>query len=248
MSFYRGQLWRWGLFTWRKNSEGGTGVSAASRSLMRHGETALESRRPRDGPQSVELDAKGRAQVEAAIAACRTLKPDLIVTSPLVRARQSAEIIAAGLGGIVPIVEDRQIAEVLYGRWEGMTYDELIDDDDYLRYRKSPIEIRRPAARHRAKSRRAASRQSMRAISDDRRAARPVRLARRYHPHRAVPFHGAGIAHFRRIRVDNAAFSASDRRRFRRSEIPEFAARPGPRLRYALRIENASSLPLVACL
>ena len=61
------------------------------------------------------------------------------MTSPLVRARQSAEILAAGLGG-VEILEEAAIAEVLYGRWEGMTYHELIDDEYYLTYRKSPIE------------------------------------------------------------------------------------------------------------
>ena len=55
------------------------------------------------------------------------------------RARQSAEILAAGIGGI-EIIEEPAIAEVLYGRWEGMHYHELIDDPHYITYRKSPIE------------------------------------------------------------------------------------------------------------
>jgi broad specificity phosphatase PhoE len=43
------------------------------------------------------------------------------------------------LGG-VETIEDAAIAEVLYGRWEGMTYHDLIDDPHYIEYRKSPIE------------------------------------------------------------------------------------------------------------
>jgi len=89
--------------------------------LMRHGETPWNREGRVMGRNPVELDSHGRAQVAGLVDFVRALKPDLIVTSPLVRARQSAEIIAAGLGGGVPIREDEQIAEVQYGRWEGMT-------------------------------------------------------------------------------------------------------------------------------
>ena len=107
--------------------------------LMRHGETPWNRQGRVMGRNPVELDQHGRAQVAALVEFVRALKPDLIVTSPLVRARQSAEIIAAGLGGGVPIREDPQIAEVEYGRWEGMTYEDLIVDEDYLLYRDEPI-------------------------------------------------------------------------------------------------------------
>ncbi len=93
--------------------------------LMRHGETPWNREGRVMGRNPVELDGHGRAQVASMVDFVRALRPDLIVTSPLVRARQSAEIIAAGLGGGVPIREDPQIAEVEYGRWEGMTYEDL---------------------------------------------------------------------------------------------------------------------------
>src|SRR5271156_4373508 len=105
--------------------------------LMRHGETDWNAEGRVMGRNPVELNAKGRDQVEAAAQLAQSIRPDLIVTSPLVRARQSAEIVAAGLAG-VPIVEEPDIAEVLYGRWEGMSYEELIEDPYYLEYRKSP--------------------------------------------------------------------------------------------------------------
>src|SRR5260370_29188758 len=106
--------------------------------FMRHGETEWNREGRVMGRNPIELDKDGRAQVEAAIPIARILKPELIVTSPLIRAHQSAEIIAAGVGG-VPIIEDLQLAEVKYGRWDGMVYDDLIDDPDYAQYREDQL-------------------------------------------------------------------------------------------------------------
>jgi len=111
--------------------------------LMRHGETRWNREGRVMGRNPVELSENGRAQVEAAVVLARSLQPDLIVTSPLVRARQTAEIIAAGLGAI-EIREDPAIAEVAYGRWEGMTYHELINDSHYAVYRESPVDYPTP--------------------------------------------------------------------------------------------------------
>jgi broad specificity phosphatase PhoE len=107
--------------------------------LMRHGETSWNREGRIMGRNPVELSENGRAQVEAAAVLARSLQPDLIVTSPLMRARQTADIIAAAIGAI-EIKEDPAIAEVSYGRWEGMTYYELINDSYYAVYRESPVE------------------------------------------------------------------------------------------------------------
>jgi broad specificity phosphatase PhoE len=111
--------------------------------LMRHGETRWNREGRVMGRNPVELSENGRTQVEAAVVVARSLNPDLIVTSPLVRARQTAEILAGGVGG-VEITEDPAIAEVSYGRWEGMTYHELIDDPHYAVYRESPVDYPTP--------------------------------------------------------------------------------------------------------
>ena len=111
--------------------------------LMRHGETPWNREGRVMGRNPVELSGSGRAQVEAAIGVVQSLKPDFIITSPLIRARQTAEIIARGLPG-VEIAEERLIAEVSYGRWEGMTYHELIEDPHYAVYRESPVEYPTP--------------------------------------------------------------------------------------------------------
>ena len=68
--------------------------------LMRHGETAWNRVGRVMGHNPIELDEAGRAQVELAVPAARAIKPDLIISSPLPRAKQSAEIIAKGIGGM----------------------------------------------------------------------------------------------------------------------------------------------------
>jgi broad specificity phosphatase PhoE len=175
--------------------------------LMRHGETEWNKQGRVMGRNPVELTEHGRAQVAATARFAESIKPDLIVTSPLVRARQSAEILAAALGGI-EIIEEPAIAEVLYGRWEGLHYHELIDDPHYITYRKSPIQHPTPGG------------ETIPEVQ-----ARGVAAVMRMieaHPGERIVFVSHGdivrtvlchflkieLEHFHRIRVDNAALSA----------------------------------------
>jgi broad specificity phosphatase PhoE len=175
--------------------------------LMRHGETAWNRQGRVMGRNPVELDEPGRAQVAAAVDLVRTLKPELIVTSPLVRARQSAEIVADRLGG-VPILEEPLIAEVQYGRWEGMTYHELITDADYLSYREEPIKSPTPGGETIPE----VQARGVEAVSRVLKQNEGGRVLFVSHGDiiRTVLCHfiGMELRHFRRIRVDNAALSA----------------------------------------
>ena len=175
--------------------------------LMRHGETEWNKQGRVMGRNPVELTEHGRAQVAATARFAGSIKPDLIVTSPLVRARQSAEILASALGGI-QIVEEPAIAEVLYGRWEGLHYHELIDDPHYITYRKSPILHPTPGGETIPEVQARGVEAVMRTIEA--------------HPGQRVVFVSHGdivrtvlchflkveLEHFHRIRVDNAALSA----------------------------------------
>ena len=175
--------------------------------LMRHGETDWNREGRVMGRHQVELNAKGRAQVESAARFAENIRPDLIVTSPLRRARQSAEIIAAGLGGI-EIVEEPEIAEVLYGRWEGMTYHEQVDDPHYLEYRKSPIEHPTPGGETIPEVQARGVAAVARAVSAH--ANQRILFVSHGDIIRTVLCHfmGLELKYFHRIRVDNATFSA----------------------------------------
>jgi len=174
--------------------------------LMRHGETDWNAEGRVMGRNPVELNAKGRDQVEAAAQLAQSIRPDLIVTSPLVRASQSAEIVAAGLAG-VPIVEEPDIAEVLYGRWEGMSYEELIEDPYYLEYRKSPIEHPTPGGETIPEVQTRGVAAIGRAISAN--ANKRILFVSHGDIIRTVLCHfmGLELRYFHRIRVDNATFS-----------------------------------------
>jgi broad specificity phosphatase PhoE len=175
--------------------------------LMRHGETPWNRQGRVMGRNPVELDAHGRDQVASLVDIVRPLNPDLIVTSPLKRARQSAEIIAEGLANEITIREDPQIAEVQYGRWEGMTYEELVVDEDYLRYREEPILSSTPGGECIGEVQARGVEAVMRTLGEA--DGRRVLFVSHGDIIRSVLCHfmGMELRQFRRIRVDNAALS-----------------------------------------
>jgi broad specificity phosphatase PhoE len=175
--------------------------------LMRHGETAWNRVGRVMGRSPVELDERGRAQVEASVPFARLLELDLIISSPLQRARQSAEIIAAGVGAI-SVTDEPQLEEVRYGRWEGMTFEQLLQDQDYLKYREQPLSSSTPGGETLYEVQRRGVEAINRVI-----AANPGKRAL-FVSHGDIirtalaHFLKVELEHFRRIRVDNAAFSA----------------------------------------
>lgn len=96
----------------------------ATRVLMiRHGSTehSLEGRF--SGRNELPLDARGQGQARAIAEHLRGLGPvDAVVSSPLRRARETAQAIVERTGGSVDIHED--LIETEFGEWEGLTIEE----------------------------------------------------------------------------------------------------------------------------
>lgn len=85
--------------------------------LLRHGQTRWNLERRLQGQQNVSLDETGKQQIERFCA--QTQYPyTLIVTSPLLRAIQSAEICSRRFG--IPLTVDPAFAERSFGVLEGM--------------------------------------------------------------------------------------------------------------------------------
>ena len=86
--------------------------------LVRHGRTAANAGGLLQGRRDLPLDELGEQQA-AAVAASLAARPDIerIVTSPLLRARQTAEAISAATGA--PITVDEAWIELDYGAWDG---------------------------------------------------------------------------------------------------------------------------------
>jgi broad specificity phosphatase PhoE/ribonuclease HI len=103
---------------------GGAGGRATTTLLLRHGETPLSAERRFAGRGDIPLTEEGLRQAAAAaerLAARGGI--DVIVTSPLRRARQTAEAVALATG--VPLLADDGLVETDFGKWEGMTIAEV---------------------------------------------------------------------------------------------------------------------------
>jgi broad specificity phosphatase PhoE len=90
----------------------------------RHGRTAWNADRRFQGQTDIPLDDEGRAQATALATHLRGEHFDLAVTSDLVRARTTAELICAGRD--VRLTLDPQLREMHFGVWEGLTWTEIV--------------------------------------------------------------------------------------------------------------------------
>lgn len=90
--------------------------------LVRHGETDWNAQGKIQGTADIPLNKAGARQAAQCGAYLAAADWDLIITSPLQRARRTAEIINETLG--LPLIEMEQFAEKHFGDAEGMTYEE----------------------------------------------------------------------------------------------------------------------------
>ncbi|MDR7556009.1 MAG: histidine phosphatase family protein [Armatimonadota bacterium] len=91
--------------------------------VLRHGETASNLVGRYAGRSDETLTLQGEAQAAQAGERLRALGIAAVYTSPIVRARQTAEIVARALG--VPVRIEDGLAEMAMGPWEGLLEDEV---------------------------------------------------------------------------------------------------------------------------
>ncbi len=85
--------------------------------LLRHGQTDWNATRHLQGQVDVPLNARGRSLAEQTAIALRDIPFDRCITSPLGRAKETAEIILKGRD--IPIQTDERIMEISFGALEG---------------------------------------------------------------------------------------------------------------------------------
>lgn len=93
--------------------------------FIRHGEIASNLKKVYSGRSDEELTQAGRMQVKAACQELVDLDINGIFCSPLVRTRQTAEIILDELGLEIPVHIDESFNELKMGPWEGMAESEV---------------------------------------------------------------------------------------------------------------------------
>jgi broad specificity phosphatase PhoE/ribonuclease HI len=93
--------------------------------LLRHGQTELSVEKRFSGSGDQPLTETGRAQAAAAAARLASSGAVAVVSSPLRRARETALLVAAGLG--LEVAFDGDFRETDFGDWEGFTFREVRD-------------------------------------------------------------------------------------------------------------------------
>lgn len=89
--------------------------------FIRHGETDWNRELRLQGREDIPLNDNGKTQAIRCAASIKELAVDLIVTSPLQRARDTAHMIGNEIG-VQTIVIDEDIIERDFGEASGMTY------------------------------------------------------------------------------------------------------------------------------
>jgi broad specificity phosphatase PhoE/ribonuclease HI len=130
--------------------------------LLRHGQTAAARDGWFNGSGDEPLTDDGRAQVAAVTDVLASgERIDAVVASPLRRARETADIVAAKLG--LPVREEKDLREADFGEWEGLSMSEIADryPDELDRWVSDPdvpppggeslVDVRRRAVRARDK-------------------------------------------------------------------------------------------------
>lgn len=115
--------------------------------FIRHGETKANKHKLLFGHLNWDLNKDGIKQIKVTAHKVFKLlnnqKADLIISSPLIRAKHSAKIIARILN-VKKIIVDKNLIEKSEGSWEGKTYWDIRKSDPYSYYNwiKNPFKNR----------------------------------------------------------------------------------------------------------
>lgn len=171
--------------------------------LMRHGETAWNREKRIMGDLDIPLTEEGKGQCADAAALLAQFGVHRIVTSPLARAAESADIVASHLG--VPVTADARLVEVRFGEWQGRTYEEVGGDPRYHAFASDPVANMTPGGEN-ATHVQARGLEGLSSL----RAGECVLFVTHGDIIRTLLCHflAAPLAEYRRIRTDNCGLSA----------------------------------------
>jgi broad specificity phosphatase PhoE len=111
--------------------------------IIRHGITDWHVERRVLGHRDIGLNRTGVLQGHSVAAALADVNIGEIVSSPLLRAVQTAEILAEKRGG--SITRDPRLSDFRVGAWEALSYDEVAAREDYRRFNADPLNEKLPS-------------------------------------------------------------------------------------------------------
>jgi broad specificity phosphatase PhoE len=109
--------------------------------LVRHGVTAWHRDGRMLGQRDIPLEPEGVAQAELAAQALALAGIGEIVSSPLVRSVQTAEVV--GARAAIDVARDPRLTDLRIGAWEGLQASDVVATAEYQRFAAAP-ETERP--------------------------------------------------------------------------------------------------------
>ena len=91
--------------------------------LLRHGETDHNAGLRMQGQLDVDLNDRGRRQAASVAPLVAALHPELVISSDLARAADTAAAVATAAG--LEVRHDVRLRETLLGDWEGLSHNEV---------------------------------------------------------------------------------------------------------------------------
>lgn len=112
--------------------------------IIRHGETSWNKKEIFRGRKDINLSKTGEIQVKLLAKKLSNLKIKSIYTSPLKRAKQTAEAIASFKR--LPVQELGGLIDIDFGKWEGRPLKEIKENypQDYLLWLSFPHKVKFP--------------------------------------------------------------------------------------------------------
>ena len=103
--------------------------------IVRHGETEANKNGYLQGWTDVPLNENGRFIAELTGRGLKDIRFDHCISSPLIRAKETAEILLRESGNSVSISFDDRIKEMNFGSFEGMS----VRDEKLIQFLKEPV-------------------------------------------------------------------------------------------------------------
>jgi len=135
--------------------------------LIRHGTTEWNREEIFRGRADCGLDETGRAEARALAAYLQEVRIDKIYSSPLSRAMDTAQVIAAGRG--LQVIPEPAFIDLDFGEWQGLPLKEVKEkySDLYRSWRERPQEVHFPGGESLGQVRRRAWEGLLRAVEEN---------------------------------------------------------------------------------
>ncbi len=174
--------------------------------LVRNADTEFSRDRRVTGRRDIGLSDTGRSQAAALGERLAQLEITELLSSPLPRAVETAELLSARRG--IGVVRDPRLVDFHAGQWEGRAHAEVAGSPDYQRFLANPVDERIPGGEGLLEVRDRIIAAVTQALADNELGAN-ILLVSHAGPLRVLLAHylGMDLVHYHRLRLSPASVS-----------------------------------------